>query len=166
MSAINLCDASSMPRGRWQRTGLLVRFGLIGAATTLLDLGMFNVLIGPWVGFPLVTSHLLASAATVATSFLGQRNLVFAGRDGRLSGQALKFFLVTVTGVGLVQSIVLIGIAVLLEFAHSQWILFASVPATHWHMVQHNGAKTTAMVVGIAWNFFWFRNWVFRSDEA
>jgi putative flippase GtrA len=143
--------------------GLLARFGLVGAATTLVDLGFFNLLSGQWVGLSLVPAHLMASVVTLTASFLGQRNLVFAGHDGQLSSQAVRFVLVTVVGVALVQSAVLTGMAAVLAHAQSQWGLLASMPPEHWPVTQRNESKAAAMVVGIAWNFFWFRHWVFRS---
>lgn len=146
--------------------GLLARFGLVGTATTLLDLALFNLLSGPWLELPLVPAHLLASIVTLTTSFFSQRNLVFAGQDGRWSRQAVRFVLVTVTGVALVQSIVLNGMAAILQHAHGQWSLLASVPPEHWPVTQRNGAKAAAMVVGITWNFLWFRNWVFGRKGA
>ena len=148
-----------------QGFGLLARFGLVGTATTLLDLGLFNLLSGPWVGLSLVPAHLLASVVTLTASFLGQRNLVFAGQDGQLSSQAVRFVLVTVVGVALVQSAVMTGMAAMLEHGHGQGSLLASIPQEHWPMTQRNGSKAAAMVVGIAWNFWWFRNWVFRGDR-
>lgn len=166
MAATAVPTARPRLKGWVRRLGLLARFGLVGTTTTLLDLALFNALSGSWVGLPLVPAHLLASVVTLITSFFGQRNLVFGGQGGRLGHQAMRFLIVTITGVALVQSIVLTGIAALLEYAHVHWNVLASVPPEHWPLTLRNGAKAVAMVVGISWNFIWFRNWVFRSQAG
>lgn len=165
MAATEVPPAQPRRRGLMRGFGLLARFGLVGAATTLFDLGLFNLLSGQWVGLSLVPAHLLASVVTLTASFLGQRNLVFAGQDGQLSSQAVRFVLVTVVGVALVQSAVMTGMAAMLEHGHGHWRLLASVQPEHWLVTMRNGAKAAAMVVGIAWNFWWFRHWVFRGDR-
>ncbi len=166
MAATEVPIAPRLPRGWMRGFGQLARFGLIGAATTLVDLGLFNLLSGQWVGLSLVPAHLLASVVTLTTSFLGQRNLVFAGQGGQLSSQAVRFVLVTVVGVAFVQSAVMTATAGMLEHGHGHWRLLASVQPERWPATVRNGAKAAAMVVGIAWNFWWFHHWVFRSERA
>lgn len=152
---------------KWtRRLGLLLRFGLVGTATTLLDLALFNLLSGSWAGLPLLPAHLLASVVTLTVSFFCQRNLVFQGQNGRLSEQAMRFVLVTVAGVFLVQSAVLTGVALVLSQAHDHLKLLTSVSPEHWPLIRRNGAKAAAMLVGITWNFLWFRNWVFLTGKS
>ena len=145
--------------------GLLIRFGVVGAATTLLDLVLFNMLSGPWGRLPIVPAHLLASVVTLTISFFGQRNLVFRRQEERAGNQAMRFILVTLIGVCLVQSLVLTGTAWMLVVARDPSGLLAWVPADRWPWVQRNLAKAAAMTTGIAWNFLWFRCWVFRKES-
>ena len=165
MVPIDFSRPKSEFRGLPRGLGLLLRFGLVGTLTTLLDLALFNLFSGPQAGFPLVPAHLLASVFTLAASFFGQRNWVFQGCHRGLHQQATRFVMVTVTGVALVQSSVLSGAALALGQAHENWKLLPYVSAEHWVLIRRNGAKAMAMLVGIAWNFLWFRNWVFPAGK-
>jgi len=125
----------------------LLRFGLVGACTTLLDLTLFNVLLalGPGVG----PSHALSTSVILPISYVGQRR-AFLASDRRPWVQALRFVLVTVVGAYGVQSCVL---------AAGVQIFGSSAP------LPANLAKLSAMAVGIAWNFALFRWFVFALPQ-
>lgn len=134
-------------------------------ATTFLDLALFNLSGGHWSGLPNVSAHLMASVVTLTISFFGQRNIVFRRQGEGPGRQAMRFILVTVVGVNLVQSFVLAGTAGMRVVARDPLGLLAGVPANRWPWVQRNLAKAAAMAIGIAWNFFWFRHRVFRTER-
>lgn len=79
----------------------LVRFGLVGVGGTLLYAGLAFLLEG--AGMPLFWAHAMASAISLAASYLGQKILTFNIR-GRHREMGARFALAT-AGLVLVQSI-------------------------------------------------------------
>ncbi len=68
-----------------------LRFALVGAAMTLLDLGLVAGAV-EWAGIPVVLSYILSSIICILVSFLLNRGWTFRGR-GQASHALLLFFL-------------------------------------------------------------------------
>ncbi|ALG15556.1 sugar translocase [Kibdelosporangium phytohabitans] len=116
-----------------------VRFGLVGAANTLLDACVFLAIAA--LGVPLVVANLISTSAGMLLSFALNRTYTFrtAGTDVRR--QAVLFFAVTLTGLWVVQA----GVIALL----------ASAPLVV--------AKGTGIAAGMVWNYVLYRRLVFRQ---
>ncbi len=128
MIAIYSPTSAAHQRGGPKGSGLLSRFGLVGMATTFLDLALFNLSGGHWSGLPNVSAHLMASVVTLTISFFGQRNIVFRRQGEGPGRQAMRFILVTVVGVNLVQSFVLAGTGGCGSWRATRWVFWPGCP--------------------------------------
>lgn len=144
---------------------LLTRYGLVGAMTTLFDLALFNLFSYYLLRLSVVQAHLCASLFTLCISFYGQRTWVFGSTSRNIGKQALRFFIITVSGVAMVQSAVLWGTKELFGLCIGRWGFLEVSPATAEVLIR-NASKLSAMCLGICWNFLWFRTWVFRAPAA
>jgi putative flippase GtrA len=94
----------------------LVAFAAVGAVAALVHLGVATALLTLVLSGPGVTPALIANAAAFVVAFLvsysGQRNLTF--RSSRSHTQSLpRYFLVAVSGLGVNEVVVAIGIRAL-----------------------------------------------------
>lgn len=124
----------------------LLRFALVGAVTTLIDILLFN--LGMMFGLPPVQSHTASTALILPISFIGQRRAFRSSSKPLL--QACRFLQVVVVGAFVVQVIVL-------------FVMLAALGSTP---AGANASKLVAMAIGIAWNFVMFRFYVFPATQT
>ena len=124
--------------------GRIARFSIVGVLNTIIDIGVFFVLVW-WVEMPLIPANLLAFGAAVANSYVFNRSWTFkASIVAASTGHVSRFVLLS--GVG-----VLIATGAL-------WLLqqvgFA-IPA----------AKLLSIGVGMTWNYLTMRHLVFSPGR-
>ena len=124
-------------------------FGAISVATTLLDFGIFNVLIAQ-DDFPVVSANTIGYGAGILASYILNKRLTFqgGGRDNRSHEFAL---FVVINLVGLLLNNLAVGVA---EAVYSDAALVL------------NGAKLAAGVATWVLKFVAFERWVYPSREA
>lgn len=81
-----------------------VRFGLVGIGNTLFNFVILNIAFF-LLGQSKIVSGIIATLFALTLSFFLNRNFVFR-HAGQPSRQALRFVLVTLTGVMLIQNVV------------------------------------------------------------
>lgn len=129
----------------------VVTFGAVSLATTLLDFGVFNLLVLGDFLQPVV-ANTISYGLGIAASYTLNRNLTFAGggRDSRAHEMAL---FVAINVVGLVLNNIAVAIAT--DVAGEDALLL-------------NAAKLAAGAAVWAFKFVTFKRWVYptRSAEA
>jgi putative flippase GtrA len=127
---------------------LLSRFASVGVVNTLVDFGLFLLLVG--LGLHTVPANLLSTTAGMAVSFAGNRRFVFGATGNRRRELAL-FVVVCGAGVWLVQPGVILGLSAVMS-AGTNLSAFVIAPLS----------KAAAIVVAAIWNFVLYRRLVFR----
>jgi putative flippase GtrA len=149
---------------RWPAVVSASRFGVVGAANTLIDLGLLNLCIYATgvVAGPLFALFKAGSfSAAVVHSYCWNANWSFAGAAGEDSTGASNrpkrfglFLVVTVLGLW-----VNTGVAALVVHLGSPVVLLNGLP---WA----NVAAVLALGLSTLWNFFAYRHLVFSTKIA
>lgn len=125
-----------------------VRFGLVGALGTVVDLGLLNLLI-LGLAMPKFLANTCSFSAAALSNFCWNRLWTFPeSRQRSLGPQLGQFFAVSVAGYAINQ-------ALFLSLDH--WV-FAG-----WEALGYNLAKAIAIVVVLFWNFGANRIWTYRG---
>lgn len=126
-----------------------LRFILVGIANTALD---FVVLLSlTALGVELVIANIISTTAALCLSFFANRTFTF-GSTGKKRSQVLRFLLVTLVGLWLLQPVILLVLVPPLEtiFAPQLSIVLAKLVAT---------------VVSMTWNYLLYDLLVFTKPK-
>lgn len=126
-----------------------LRFILVGIANTALD---FVVLLSlTALGVELVIANIISTTAALCLSFFANRTFTF-GSTGKKRSQVLRFLLVTLVGLWLLQPVILLVLVPPLEtiFAPQLSIVLAKLVAT---------------VVSMTWNYLLYDLLVFTKSK-
>jgi len=133
----------------------LSKFAVIGFINTLVDFGVFNLLIilsGTQSPSSIALINSLAVCLAVANSYLLNQRWTFS-LSNRKDVQLPRFILASLIGI-------VINSGIIMLFAN------LNVPGIISPYLFLNGAKIFASLISSAWNFLAYRNWVFRDDEV
>ncbi|GAT72186.1 GtrA family protein [Microbacterium hydrocarbonoxydans] len=90
-------------RSRLRRlAGVGSRFLIVGAVSTLIEVGVFNLLVYAW-GVDVIAAKVIASLVALVNAYIGNREWTFRHRDRRGRVNELVLFLLTnaaCTGLG------------------------------------------------------------------
>ena len=119
------------PPSRLRRlAGVGSRFLVVGALSTLIEVGVFNLLVYAW-GWDVVAAKIAASLVALINAYIGNREWTFRHRDRRGRVAEVGLFLATnavCTALGAVAvtavNLVSIVIVVLLRFVLYHSIVF------------------------------------------
>ena len=126
-----------------------LRFILVGITNTAID---FIVLLSLTAGgLTLVLSNIISTSVALTFSFFANRTFTF-GSTGKKRSQAVRFLLVTLVGLWVLQPIVLVLAVPVLEGMLSRE---ASIVV----------AKLIATVVSMVWNYLLYDSLVFRKPQ-
>lgn len=151
-------SAVTTVHGLWRRLcGEAARFGAVGAAAFVLDLGAYN-LASLVIGLGPLTSKALAVLVAATFAYVANRVWTFAERGGRreqigVAGEYGLFFLLN--AIGLLIALACLGIA----------YYGMGLTSAFDQNVSGNGV---GLVLGTAFRFWAYRRWVFpdRDEEA
>ncbi|WAA67016.1 GtrA family protein [Microbacterium oxydans] len=83
------------PPSRLRRlAGVGSRFLVVGALSTLIEVGVFNLLVYVW-GWDVVAAKIVASLVALVNAYIGNREWTFRHRDRRGRVSEMVLFLVT-----------------------------------------------------------------------
>lgn len=127
-----------------------LRFILVGALNTLID---FAILFGlTALGMSVVPANMISTAVALVFSFVVNRSFTF-GSTGNPVTQAVKFLLVTLFGLWVLQPLVLLaGTALLDDLLGPHASLLVS--------------KVAATIVSMVWNYLLYDRFVFRGGRV
>ena len=142
-------------------------FCLVGVATTVVDLGVFNLLTRPAVGWRRIPANIVSVSTAMAWAFFANWIFVFHPDGYDWLGRAGRFLLTTAFSAFILQNMIL-------YFTTSIWkqpVRFALQlvrtmrleSRLHTDMVSRNTCKLLAISGGLIWNFCWYKLFVFAN---
>jgi len=143
----------------------LVCFLATGVVTTLIDFALYNLLTGRRFGLGRIHANCLSTTAAMSFSFTVNGLLVFCPETGATLARALRFLMVTSFSAYVLQNLVIYLVSriwlqpvQLAQWAAAQWSVSRTLP-DEW--VQKNTVKVMAVLVGMSWNFLWYKFFVY-----
>lgn len=129
------------------------RFGLVGVVNTMVDFVVLNILFGLFA-LPLAPSNIVSTTVAMCVSFALNKKAVFQGSERGGIRQIVLFFVVTLAGIWLIQTVVLV-------FVHSVIVQLLPLP----EIVAVTIAKVIGICAGLVWNYLWYSRVVFKSGK-
>jgi len=126
------------------------KFGVVGAAGAVVDLGGTGVLYGTFHLGPLTSKAIAVSVACVVT-YLGSRFWTFRNRENQSFARELVLFIV-LNGIGLLIAEVVIAVTAYAFGARDQ--------------LAYNAASVIGTGLGTIFRFWAYRRWVFLAPAA
>jgi putative flippase GtrA len=130
-----------------------IRFALVGGLNTAIDFFIFIVLTS--LGLVPVIANFFSTSCGMACSFLLNRSFVFSKSDGRLRHEIIKFLIVTVVGLWVIQSLIIVA---------CNWLLTGPLSLNP-GVIPNATAKIIATCASLVWNYLWYNNYVFKNDK-
>ena len=126
-----------------------LRFGLVGVANTVIDFGILFGLV--FFGVDKIVANFFSTGTAFVFSFFVNRSFTFKSVGGNTKRQFAYFLIITLSGLWIIQPLIINGIAALL--AHhglsSGFILLAG--------------KLVATVATLIWNYLLYKKHVFTE---
>ncbi len=120
-----------------------IKFGIVGASGTVVDFGVWNLLL--WMHFHLYLSKAVSFVLAVLNNFTWNSLWTFGDLERKAPAKQLgQFALVSTVGLGLNLFLVYIFI----EYCH----------------LWHNWANALATIMVLFWNFTANRLWTFKEE--
>jgi putative flippase GtrA len=127
----------------------LVKFGLVGAANVVVDVGIFNLLLfGPLEHKP-ITAKTLSTAVAIVSSYFMNRHWTWRHRARTGVRRELPLFLL-LSGVGLAITLGCLAVS------HYGLGLTSK-------LADNVAANVVGLGLGMAWRFWSFKRWVFLA---
>jgi putative flippase GtrA len=134
-----------------------VRFVLVGISNTLIDVVCFNILMSLF-GAGMILASIISTTVAMVASYLLNKQAVFRNRTPHSLGQITLFLIVTLTGIWLIQTLIMVQVFHFLEHSLSA----TGHPLLVWFL--QNAAKGVGIVAGALWNYFGYSRLVFRES--
>lgn len=128
-----------------------IRFALIGALNTALDLLIFYALVT--LGMSTLPANLISTGVTFALSFVLNRNWAFSAAGERWRVQLSLFIVVTLTALWIIQPALIVVLAPRVHELIPALDLAAAAVV----------AKVMATVVSMTWNYLLYHFVVFNK---
>ena len=145
---INITNQATTPvRNRTQ----LARFATIGVVNTAIDFGLLFLLTH--LGLNPIVANYISTGCAFVFSFIANRNYTFKAHGGKLRRQLVLFFVVTLSGLWILQPLILWGTNNALAFTdlNSSVLLFIG--------------KLLASIVTLTWNYIFYSRLVFKTKD-
>jgi putative flippase GtrA len=139
-----------------KNTPQALRFVAVGVFNTLLDIGLFVVLVAAHMG-PFF-ANLVATSVALGISLVLHSHITFQGTQ-ITKARIRSFVIITLIGLWIVQPIVIQLVGYTLTSATTEavysplWIINTALP------------KATAILASLCWNYLWYSRMVFRDDD-
>ena len=128
-----------------------VRFIAVGIANTLIDFGVYTLLIT--LGVSSIMANYPATTTAMIFSFFANKNYTFKDNRKVKSKQIASFLAVTLIGLWVLQPFV-----IYLTEDSAQYVARNDILGSI-------GAKLIATVVSLTWNYILYSRFVFKSDD-
>lgn len=125
----------------------LIKFGMVGAVTVLIDLGIYNLLIRQ--GLNLYWSRTISIIVAVTMGYFWHRHWTFRSRNPQMHREFIKFCIISITGLGLNLLIMRI-LYPMTNFIKSDYL-------------HKNIVALLAIGIVFFWNYFMQKNWTFKK---
>lgn len=138
---------------KFKITRLHIRFTMVGLLNTSTDFGIYSVLI--ILGWMPLLANTVSTSAGMLLSFFLNRHFTFRAHHQAKKQQAWRFLAVTITGLWVLQSIIIYLIRDLgssLFHVNQKMLLLNLI------------AKLVSITFSFLWNYFWYSRFVFKPD--
>ncbi len=127
------------------------RFIAVGGINTLLDFGILFLLKS--LGLPAISANIVSTSAAFCFSFFANKKYTFKTNSTNIKREIVLFFVITLFGLWVLQTIVINIISYLLSGLHipDATVLFI--------------AKLCATIVSLTWNYIMYSRVVFRKID-
>lgn len=151
-------QALAFARSNRNEVKRFIKFAVVGAAGSVTDLTVLNLLV-QWLHFTPVVANYFSFTAAVIQNFVLNRYWTFPeSRQRQATAQLAQFFLVNIVGLGINTMI----LAVVDHSLRNFWIHLAGNADTGF-FISYNFAKLFAIGVVLFWNFTANRLWTYRG---
>lgn len=146
----------------WEHT--FVRFLCVGSFNTLLDFVLLNILF-ELVGLPALVANSMSVTVGVTLSYFLNHKIVFRHPTKYSTKNYVRFFMVTGLSVILVQNLVIYVItkADLVGSSSMVHLFRFDISAG---TIELNVAKALAVLVGMFWNYLFYKHVIFRHKNS
>ncbi|MGW1680786.1 GtrA family protein [Saccharopolyspora sp. NPDC002376] len=138
----------------------LLKFGIIGGITFIIDTGIFYALKLTVLSPKPVTSKVIAVLVATMVSYWLNREWSFRTRGGRQRhSEATLYFVISAIGVGLYSAPLWV----------SRYVLHLQTPYTSRfveEIADFTAAQIVGLLLGMAFRWWAFRKWVFPTEQA
>ena len=125
------------------------RFGVVGVANTAIDFGILFLLVH--LGLNEILANYISTGCAFVFSFFVNRSFTFKAKGGNVAKQFAVFLVVTMIGLWVIQPIIIAGILA----ATSGWHVSSDLLLL--------GAKLTASIASLIWNYTMYARFVFKK---
>ncbi len=144
-----------------------VRFVVVGAANTIIDFVVLN-LLATVMGFPRIPSNIVSMTVAMTFSFIANKRLVFKSNSDKSRRQAALFVGGTLIGLYVIQTTAIYlftevwtsPVELVIEIEHALGLgdVFTD------DFVYTNTAKVFATVFSLIWNYNFYKRVVFKDE--
>lgn len=141
-----------------------VRFLLAGCLNTAIDFAILNLLVR-LAGLPVLPANAVSVLLGISISYLLNHFFVFRHPERPSLKRFLQFFAVTGFSSLVLQSLVIFSFEVFFDTTFGRSLLFIGTEADQ-YVLSLNIAKAAAVLVGLVWNFTFYRFVIFRRRAS
>ncbi|HVA11225.1 MAG TPA: GtrA family protein, partial [Candidatus Dormibacteraeota bacterium] len=146
----------------WQHK--VIRFGCVGVVGTLTDLTLLNIFVFGF-GLNILVGNLFSASISITMSYFLNHAIVFR-REYEISLRLfLKFITITGLSILVVQTVVIYSFEHIFTIARLHAMFGNELSSVRTRFLQVNGAKATAVLFGMTWNFVLYHFVVFRHPK-
>lgn len=131
-----------------------IRFALVGVVNTATDFSILFLLTSVF-GVATFAANIVSTSIALAVSYLLNKKAVFKNTDSHNYSQIILFIVVTLSGLWILQGII---IWVMLGVLEDQLHLASGVALF--------GAKAVATLFSLIWNYLWYSRVVFHQAKS
>jgi len=133
-----------------EKHGDKLRFAVVGGANTALDFILLFLFVN--LGVDKILANYFSTGASLIFSFFANKSFTFKNKTGNAKKQFAAFLLVTITGLWVLQPIIIWIVTSALEtqISNDSILLFV--------------AKLIATVGSLIWNYLLYSRLVFKKD--
>jgi len=128
-----------------------IRFGIVGVANTGLDFLILFLLVA--LGMDKIVANYISTGTAFIFSFFVNKSFTFKSSGGNAKKQFVLFMVITMTGLWVIQPILIAGVTELL--GNTGW-----APAFTLFV-----AKMVASVASLIWNYIFYSRFVFKAPQ-
>jgi putative flippase GtrA len=129
-----------------------IKFGIVGVANTALDFIILFILVN--LGLDKIPSNFISTGIAFIFSFFVNKSFTFKSKGGNVKKQFVVFILVTMTGLWVIQPIIIFFVSGALNaFIDSDNLVLLV-------------AKLVASVASLVWNYIFYSRLVFKKEDV
>ena len=142
------------------------KFGIVGILNTIIDFGLYNILIN-FAHFGAIPANVCSTTVAMTFSFIANKTFVFGQKEGNTLRQVILFLLVTAFGLYVIQNIIIYFLTQIwhwpLDFGYSFVGFIGLDGLLSEEFVFTNGDKVIAKLFSLIWNYVLYKKVVFKK---